>query len=420
MIKRAFFSLRGPKLKYLPVLDRLVVPRQVDLPSKVTLLAADCDMGAIDLKLGTLVNTGERLKISDGGYIVSTVTGTISAIDEFTGYLGRSYVSISIEVSGEDQWDGAMLEALAEPSVEGALDYLDAIPGKANFSSLLRLQPPVNTIVVNGLDQDLLVLTNQQMVQSEGLSEGVEYLKRLTRTGRVILAIFSDSSLSELAGVEIRRIRSVYPHPVAAMIAKEVLGSGYVSGGGFDEMGIGFVGVEALLALSELFGEGRFSVDKVLTVIGKDNEAELVKARIGTPVGDILDFLGIEASHGDRLVFGGPMMGQAIYSLDMPILWDTDAVMVQDRSQVVLSEDVQCINCGECVRACPVGVPVNMLVRVLGSSLYEEAVASYDLLSCIECGLCSYVCVARIPIFHHIMLGKQEFYGLKNAEGSNA
>jgi electron transport complex protein RnfC len=94
--------------------------------------------------------------------------------------------------------------------------------------------------------------------------------------------------------------------------------------------------------------------------------------------------------------------------------------MVQDHSQVVLSEDVQCINCGECVRACPVGIPVNMLVRVLRNGFYEEAATDYDLLSCIECGLCNYVCVARIPAFHHIMLGKQEFIRTTNAEGSNA
>ncbi len=112
------------------------------------------------------------------------------------------------------------------------------------------------------------------------------------------------------------------------------------------------------------------------------------------------------------------MTGRTIDSLDMPILWDTDAVMVQDASKVVLSSDVQCINCGECVRACPVGVPVNMLVRVLASGLYEEAAAQYDLHCCIECGLCNYVCVARIPVFHHIMLGKHEYS--KNAEGSNA
>jgi Na+-translocating ferredoxin:NAD+ oxidoreductase subunit C len=252
------------------------------------------------------------------------------------------------------------------------------------------------------------------------LSEGIEYLKKVTRSGRVVLAVYPGSFLGGLEGVEVKEVSPVYPNGLPALIARDVLGVGYESGKSLAEMGIGFVGAEAVLALAGLFGKAEFPVDKVVTVIGKDESVRLVKVRIGTPVGDILSALGIDVAGGDRVIFGGPMTGKAVYSEAMPILSDTDAVMVQDRSQVILSEDVQCINCGECVRACPVGVPVNMLVRLLGNSLYEEAAEQYDLHSCIECGLCDYVCVARIPIFHHIMLGKHEHFRLKNVEGTNA
>jgi electron transport complex protein RnfC len=137
-------------------------------------------------------------------------------------------------------------------------------------------------------------------------------------------------------------------------------------------------------------------------------------------VRDILEALQIETSHGDRLVLGGPMRGQALYSEDAPIGWDTDALMVQGSEQIVWTSDNQCVNCGECVRACPAKIPVNMLVRLLENSLYEEAVSQYDLLSCIECGLCSYVCIARIPVFHYIMLGKYEFDRIQRAEEAHA
>ena len=114
------------------------------------------------------------------------------------------------------------------------------------------------------------------------------------------------------------------------------------------------------------------------------------------------------------------MTGTAVYSEDVPIDWDTDAIMVQDKSQIVAASDTQCFNCGECVRACPARMPVNMLVRLLENGLYEDAVEQYDLLSCVECGLCSYVCTARIPVFHYIMLGKHEFARIRSAEESNA
>ena len=186
------------------------------------------------------------------------------------------------------------------------------------------------------------------------------------------------------------------------------------------DLGVGFINAEAVAALTGAFDRGVMPVDKIITVINKDGAAVNVKARIGMPVKDILGTLNIETRHGDRLVLGGPMTGRSIYSEDSPVLWDTDAIMIQDREQVTFSSDTPCINCGECVRACPANIPVNMLVRLLENGLYEEAVQEYDLLSCVECGLCAYVCIARIPVFHFIMLGKHEFNRLRSMEESHA
>ena len=144
-----------------------------------------------------------------------------------------------------------------------------------------------------------------------------------------------------------------------------------------------------------------------------------MKARIGTPIRDILETLNIETNPGDRLVLGGPMCGQAVYSEDIPVSFDTDAIMVQDQRDIVWDSDTHCVNCGECVRACPANIPINRLVRLLENGLYEESVKEYDLLSCIECGLCSDVCIGRIPVFQFIMLGKYEFDRTNNAEEFN-
>jgi electron transport complex protein RnfC len=424
MIKRSFFSLGKPGLKYLSIVDPGAGVKEVSLPAEVRLLVKDCDIGAIKLKVGTPVKTGQKVVLTDdpGCYVLSTVTGTISGVSEYAGYMNQRYGSLSIDVSGKDQLDEATLSGLEAPTFEAARDYLTSLPGKSDFSSFLKLDPPVNTVVITCVDADLLVSTHQQAVLSDvdGLIEGIAYLKKVCRVGRVMIAAPSSLvSLVSKAGVEVKELCDTYPNSLCGMIAKDVLGAGYMPTKSFEQMGIGFISAEAVISLTRIFGRAEIPVDKLITVIGKDNVPVMVKARIGTPAGVVLDAVGINASSGDRVVFGGPMTGTSIYSLDMPVLADTDAIMVQDQSQVVLSEDCQCVNCGECVRACPVKVPVNMLVRVLASGLYEDAARMYDLHACIECGLCNYVCVARIPIVHHIMLGKHEVARIKNAEGSN-
>ena len=145
----------------------------------------------------------------------------------------------------------------------------------------------------------------------------------------------------------------------------------------------------------------------------------LVKARIGVPFRDIFKACQIEVNANDRLIVGGPLTGTAVYSEDHPVMADTDAIMVQDYSDVSLASDYPCINCGECVRICPAQIQVHMLVRLLENGMYQEAVEEYDLNSCINCGLCSLVCVSKIPIFQYIRLGQYELAQIEMMEAEN-
>jgi electron transport complex protein RnfC len=188
---------------------------------------------------------------------------------------------------------------------------------------------------------------------------------------------------------------------------------------GLAMMGIHFLRAEAVASIGQAFSSGSLPVRKAIMVIDKKGTKHLASARVGTPVSVLLNAFNIEINDQDKIIFGGPMTGNAIYSEALPIGTDTDAILVQDKSIIPLYSDYPCINCGDCVRVCPANVPVNSLVRFLEAGQYAEGADLYDLYSCIECGLCSYVCVSRIPIFQYIKLAKYELGRILSAEEMN-
>ena len=428
MIKRPFFSLGKPKLKY-PVVhtQEQDVIRVIPIPNRVNLFLENPYESNEDflIKQGDIIRTGQKLtlKEEDKNYVISSVTGTIVSISEHRGYLGKTYAAISIETADEEQWDDKFKETHQKPTLETSLEFLRCLPGDTGFISNLHNHSPLHTIIINGVDNDILVSTNQLIVETEtdNLKTGIEYLREITGADNIMIAV--PPELATQAGntdAEVKAIENIYPNTLPKIIVNNILGEIVPAGKPCEEIGVGFINAEAVVALSNAFTKGQIPVSKLLTVINKDHTTVHVRTRIGTPIKEILAAFDIKMHHGDQLVLGGPMTGHALYSEDLPVLPDTDAIMVQDKDNVVLSSDCHCINCGECVRACPARIPVNMLIRVLANDLYEEAAKEYDLLSCIECGLCSYVCTAQIQIFHYIMLGKYEFARIKTAEESNA
>jgi len=425
-MKKPFFGLTKPKLTYSGIEDIGHDIKEIP-PSGRLFLSLNCkqqDIQDLTVSTGNEVRTGQRLRPFPGmeTYLTSPATGTITDISFETRYFDRSFVSFSIQGGQKDNWDAEFEQAEMKPDSENVLSFFSGLPGISDVSSLIRGKTPLHTVVVSALDQDLLIVTNQLSLKNgtEHLAHGIDCLQKITGADKMILAVPpSLRSEADKGGVEVKVIDPAYPNAIPRLLIKQVLGITAPASRRLEDLGVGVVGTESVIALGKAFAEKKPPLSKVLTVIDKGNRPIGVRARLGTPVGHILDALHIALTEGDRLVFGGPMSGRGIYSIEMPIGPDTDAILVQDKAQVILTSSDPCINCGECVRACPAGVPVNMLIRLLENGLYEEAAQQYDLLSCVECGLCSYVCIMRIPIFHYIMLGKHELALTGYPEESN-
>lgn len=420
MIKRSFFALSKPRLTYDLLDTSLQSAEELAVPGSLTLLLPEEIDSAKKALIGPgdAVKKGQKLKLylDSKSYVLSPVAGTVKGFDSYSDDFGNTATYVMIKpdptVKGDDQWASTDLQQ----TLEFAADYLGQIPGALPVSTLTNPNYDIRTIVVTGADSDILCDTCQFVCTAyTGLMvAGAKMLKGMARIDRVCITVPENLSAQvDLDGFNVLRTSNTYPSNLPAMIMKDHLGKTLLPGQTPEDKGVCFISPEALVSLARTYETGHPVFDKIITLIDKVGQKYRVKAVIGTPISKIFSCLNVQINERDRIIIGGPMRGLATYTVHHPVLPDMDTIMVQDRDIIPELSDNACVNCGECVRICPANVPVNLLVRYLEASLYEEAADRFDLESCIECGLCAYVCRARIPLYQYIRLGKHELLTLR-------
>lgn len=427
MMKKPFLDLGKPQMEYAKLPGRLGQPEPIPTPGSVTLLhRRPAERKAIpSWKVGDPVKTGQKIELYEetAGYVTSPATGRIASLSPFAGDFGRSYTAVTITVDPPEAIDDQFEAVHQEPTLATARTFLAAAPGLPPLQQLGSEERPVKTLIISGMDDDLLVLTQQYVLRTRfsDVERGIHVLKEMTGIEDVVILTSRESvqGYGHIGG-RVMGVNSLYPSARPPLVMYNVFGQELPAGRACEDLGFCFLNAEAAAALGTAFETGRIPVTKILTFISKDGVKRLVEAAIGTPIGDILKRFNVPFEEGDRIVRGGPMRGAAIYTLDHPVQPDTDAIMVLDAAQAAHISQYPCINCGECVRACPARIQVNLLIRYLEAGKYEDAEEGYDLHSCVECGLCSYVCVSKIPILQYITLAKYELARSRQTEGANA
>jgi len=148
--------------------------------------------------------------------------------------------------------------------------------------------------------------------------------------------------------------------------------------------------------------------EKVVTISGRGiaRPANLL-VKIGTKLSDIVSFLGGTKPDLTTVVMGGPMMGFAISTLDIPVMKTTSGVLFLTDKEIDNNPHGQCIRCGWCLDACPMGLSPNEIGLYVEGG-HTEDTSQFGVFECFECGCCTFVCPAKRPLVQFIRLAKMK------------
>jgi len=161
------------------------------------------------------------------------------------------------------------------------------------------------------------------------------------------------------------------------------------------------------VAVADAVVRGIPIIDRITTVSGDAvKEPKNLKLRIGTTYREAIDFCGGFSDTPDKLLAGGPMMGMAQFTMDVPIMKGSSGILALTKKITEHGTESPCIRCGRCVEACPMGLIPSMLSILSERQDFVKAKEEYGLFNCVECGCCTYTCPAKRNIVQYIKHAK--------------
>jgi len=383
-------------------------------PNQVTIVMSQ-HMGPpceVQVKVGDEVDVGETIGDSAAflsAPIHSSVSGTVKNITDVLMPNGNRTPAVVIEADGKQ----TLFSGIEPPKVKDKDSFIAAVKasglvglGGAGFPSHIKFNPkqPVDCLIINAAECEPYITSDYRTVMEEtqNLFDGIGYIMRYVGMNNCIIGIEDNKpkAIEKLSGmlpdgVSVVSLKADYPKGAEKVLIYETTGRIVPEGKLPSDVGVIVVNVTSAVFLARYMKDGVPLISKRVTVDGGAVKTpQNVNALIGTSIKDLIEFCGGYKSEPKKLLYGGPMMGLAVYDDSYPILKNTNAIVAFDKSQVEMYAETACIRCGRCVRACPLNL---MPLRI--DDCYNrndiEGLRAHKVNLCMECGCCSYSCPAK-------------------------
>lgn len=380
------------------------------------------------VKKGDQVFVGTKIGDSENyisAPIHSSVSGTITKITKRLMSNGSYVDSVIIKSDGLQTIDSD----IEPPVVNTREDFIAAIRdsglvglGGAGFPAHVKLNPPkdkmIDYLLINAAECEPYITSDyrESIENSWNVISGINVVKEFLGIENVLIGVEDNKPatikiLNDIAdtdqNIEVVSLKSKYPQGAEKMLIYALTGRKVPAGGLPMDVGIIVMNVASVAFVAKYLKTGMPLVRRRLTVDGAViKEPANVDVAVGTYISDLVEFCGGFTEEPSKILMGGPMMGVAQYTLDMPVLKQNNAILAFNEKQSVIPEETACIRCGSCVRSCPMGLMPQQLDIFAGSE-NTDGLDKYNVMSCIECGACSYVCPASRHLVQSIRKGKK-------------
>ena len=403
-----------------------------------------------------VVAVGDKVKVGQvlaepGGFISafihSPASGTVKSIAPRKDLAGNPVMHVEIAVEG-DEWDPAIDRSktlvTAIPDDKAAiLDRIKACGvvglGGATFPTHVKLNPApgkvAECLIINGAECEPF-LTSDYRIMIERPKEiviGAAIMQKVLGGCKCVIGIEENkpeairamgAAVAELGypGITVQELRKRYPQGGEKQLIDAVMKRQVKSGGLPIDVGAVVQNVATSLAVYEAVQKNKPLITNVLTITGDHIPGNLQHNylfRIGVPLSFIVEQAGGIPQTAAKLVSGGPMMGKAISNLDATTVKGSSSVLYLSEAATRRHPETNCIRCGKCADACPMGLEPFLLNRLYKAGDIEalEKNAAQD---CIECGCCLYSCPAHLPLLDNIRQAKGQVMGVIRARAAAA